>query len=243
MDVKEETCDADMNIMEERTVNVKEEYCERESVQPKQESLGIKEEVRELGSVSIKEEDEEKCVSTEIHNYRSMESIKKDDHNYEHQDGAVTGLVSSRSRHSSSPESSINLKHESLQSDTQGTEGISYPKTQEGQPSPKTSSKTISSEAMLFRVIIAPDDIRRVSPESRPDTVDELVAILCKELGVLVLQFEDPAFQNELCNLTNISDLPEGRATLKIIQKTTPLSSVDCQLSDSSLDTASLDTS
>ena len=88
---------------------------------------------------------------------------------------------------------------------------------------------------MLFRVIIATDDVRSVSLESLPETVDELVNILCRELsleGILVLQFEDPAFQNELCNLTNICDLPEGRATLKVIQKTTPESSADSQLSD-----------
>lgn len=87
---------------------------------------------------------------------------------------------------------------------------------------------------MLFCVIIASDDIRRVSIESLPETVDQLINILRQELsleGIFVLQFEDPAFQNELCNLSNMSDLPEGRATLKVIQKETPV------LSDSSVDT------
>ncbi|XP_051777788.1 oocyte zinc finger protein XlCOF6-like [Erpetoichthys calabaricus] len=142
MDVKEETCEADLNIIKLRIINVKEEDCEWESVHPKQESLDIKEEDRELGSVKIKEQDEEKCVSTEIHNYRSLESVEEDDLHYGHQDGAVTRLVSSHSRHSSSPESSINVKYESLQSDRKTTEEISSPRTEEDQPSPKKSSKT-----------------------------------------------------------------------------------------------------
>ncbi|XP_039616415.1 zinc finger protein 566-like [Polypterus senegalus] len=141
MDVKEETCEADLKIMEERTINVKED-CEWESVHPKQEVLDIKEEDCELGSMNIKEEDEEECVSTEIQNYRGMESVKEKDLHYGDQDRAVTRLVSSHSRHSSSLESSINVKHESLQSDRKTTERMSSPRTEEVQPPPKTSSKT-----------------------------------------------------------------------------------------------------
>ncbi|XP_051777962.1 zinc finger protein 250-like isoform X2 [Erpetoichthys calabaricus] len=142
MDVKEETCEFDLNIMEERTTNVKEEDCEWESVHPKQESLDIKEEDRELGSVSIKEEDEEECVSTEIHNYRSIKSVKEDDLHYGHQDGAVTGLVPSHSRHSLSPESSVSVQYELLQSDTKEFEEVLSSRTEEGQPPPKASSET-----------------------------------------------------------------------------------------------------
>lgn len=89
---------------------------------------------------------------------------------------------------------------------------------------------------MLFRVIITPDDIRRVSVESLPETVDELVNILRQELGLqgdFIMQFEDPEFQNELCNLCNMSDLPQGRATLKVIQK----GAVVTASGDSSIDT------
>ncbi|XP_039618276.1 zinc finger protein 83-like [Polypterus senegalus] len=156
MDVKEETFEADMNIMEERTINVKEEDCELECVHPKQESLDIKEEDRELGSVCFKEEDEEECISTKINNCRSMESIKEDDLHYGHQDGAVTGLVSSHSRHSSFLESSINLKYESLQSDTKMTEEISSPTTEEGHPLPKTDTKEEDRE--LGSVIMKEED-------------------------------------------------------------------------------------
>ncbi|XP_057210954.1 uncharacterized protein LOC130567073 [Triplophysa rosa] len=93
---------------------------------------------------------------------------------------------------------------------------------------------------MLFRVNITPDDIRRVSVESLPETVDELVNILRQELGLqgdFILQFEDPEFQNELCNLSNMSDLPQGRATLKVIQKGAVVTASGNQISDSSIDT------
>ncbi|XP_039616417.1 zinc finger protein 502-like [Polypterus senegalus] len=139
MDVKEETCEAEMNMMEERTANF-EEDCEWESVDPRQESLSIKEEDCELGSVSIIIKEE--CVSPEMQNYSSMKSVKDDDLHYGHQDGAVTGLVSSQSRYYSSLESSINVKYESLQYDTKTIEEISSPRTQEGQSPPKTSSET-----------------------------------------------------------------------------------------------------
>ncbi|XP_051777621.1 involucrin-like, partial [Erpetoichthys calabaricus] len=164
MDVKEETCEVDLNIMEERTINVKEEDCEWESVHPKQESLDIKEEDCELRSVCFKEEDEEECVSTEIHNCKSMESVKEDDLHYGDQDGAVTGLVSSHSRHSSSPEASINVKYESLQSDTKMTEDISSPRTEEGHPPPKTDIKEEDRE--LASVCFKEEDEEEcVSPE------------------------------------------------------------------------------
>ncbi|CAM4597623.1 unnamed protein product [Leuciscus chuanchicus] len=96
---------------------------------------------------------------------------------------------------------------------------------------------------MLFRVILAPDDIRRLHLEILPARVEELMIILQQELGLeglLVVQFEDPAFGNELCNLTNMSDLPEERATLKVFQKQTSEPSFDSQISDTSLDIASL---
>lgn len=49
-----------------------------------------------------------------------------------------------------------------------------------------------------------------------------------------LLHFEDPDFGNELCNLTNIKDLPTERATLKVLFTFPEV------VSDSSLDTASL---
>lgn len=102
---------------------------------------------------------------------------------------------------------------------------------------------------MRFRVIIAPDDIRRLHIESLPDTLDAFIDILKRELsldGTLIVQFEDPSFGNELCNLTSMSDLTGDTTTLKVFQKHIQESSNvqdtsnDDQLSDSTLDTASL---
>ncbi|KAA0718457.1 hypothetical protein E1301_Tti019285 [Triplophysa tibetana] len=99
---------------------------------------------------------------------------------------------------------------------------------------------SVPRETMLFRVIITSDDIKRVSVESLPENVDELVNILRQELGLqvdFILQFVDPEFQNELCNLSNTSDLPQGRATLKVIQKGAVVTASGNQISDSSIDT------
>ncbi|KAI7793899.1 hypothetical protein IRJ41_005945 [Triplophysa rosa] len=52
------------------------------------------------------------------------------------------------------------------------------------------------------------------------------------------IQFEDPEFGNELCNLTNIAELPPDRAVLKILWKVPEESESD--ISISSLDTASM---
>ncbi|XP_039616099.1 zinc finger protein 502-like isoform X2 [Polypterus senegalus] len=140
MDVKEETCEADMTSVEKRTVNVKEEDHEWESVHPKQESLGIKEEECKQESVIIKEEAEEKCVNNETHKYKIMEGVKEDHLCYGCEDGIMTNLVSSQNRNSSSLESSINVKSEILQSDTKRTEDIASVRTQEDQPTPAKKS-------------------------------------------------------------------------------------------------------
>ncbi|KAI9537956.1 hypothetical protein NQZ68_019295 [Dissostichus eleginoides] len=87
---------------------------------------------------------------------------------------------------------------------------------------------------MLLHVILADDNIQRVRIESLPETVDELKTILKNHLtleGEMVIQFQDPEFNNEFCNLTDISELPREMLKLKII------------MSDYTLDTGSLDTS
>ncbi|XP_015253622.1 PREDICTED: uncharacterized protein LOC107099862 [Cyprinodon variegatus] len=74
-------------------------------------------------------------------------------------------------------------------------------------------------QKMLVRVIITEADIRKVELKTKPDTVDLLIDSLKDALQVnynFTLQFKDPNFDNELCNLTEISELPE-RPTLKII--------------------------
>lgn len=52
------------------------------------------------------------------------------------------------------------------------------------------------------------------------------------------MQFQDPMFDNELCNLSSVSKLPKDRATLKVHSQPVP----DFN-SDSTLDTASLPSS
>ncbi|MEQ2313233.1 hypothetical protein AMECASPLE_039588 [Ameca splendens] len=72
---------------------------------------------------------------------------------------------------------------------------------------------------MLVRVIITEADIRKVELTAKPDTVDLLIRSLKDVLQLnynFSLQFKDPNFDNELCNLTELSELPE-RPTLKII--------------------------
>lgn len=75
-----------------------------------------------------------------------------------------------------------------------------------------------------------------------PETLEEFFSLLKSKLGVeddLIVQYEDRDFDNELCNLTNLSDLPEGRATLKVTVKNV----TESYHTDSTLDTASLDSS
>ena len=89
---------------------------------------------------------------------------------------------------------------------------------------------------MLLRVIVSEHEIRRLAVEDIPASVEELYQVLRCNLGLrggFILQFEDPDFNNQLCNLTDIKDLPRERATLKVLL--TPEDS-----SDSTLDTCSL---
>ncbi|XP_039618267.1 zinc finger protein 287-like [Polypterus senegalus] len=96
--------DVDANIME-KTVNIKEKDCQWESIYLKQESLSIKEEDSELQPVGIKEEPEEMSVSIETHNHTNMDSVEEDNLHDGCQNGVVTRLDSSHSKHCSSPES------------------------------------------------------------------------------------------------------------------------------------------
>lgn len=73
---------------------------------------------------------------------------------------------------------------------------------------------------MLLRVIISENEIRHLSVEDIPASVEELYQVLRTNLGLrggFILQFEDPDFNNQLCNLTDIEYLPAERATLKVV--------------------------
>ncbi|XP_034534575.1 uncharacterized protein LOC117809017 isoform X2 [Notolabrus celidotus] len=91
---------------------------------------------------------------------------------------------------------------------------------------------------MLMRIILSNEDIRRVTIDNLPETVDDFCLLLKTKLGLdgdLVVQYQDPEFDNELCNLSSISELPKDRVTLKVYYKS--------YHTDSTLDTASLSSS
>uniref|UniRef100_A0A8C1PQT6 Sterile alpha motif domain-containing protein 3-like n=1 Tax=Cyprinus carpio TaxID=7962 RepID=A0A8C1PQT6_CYPCA len=100
---------------------------------------------------------------------------------------------------------------------------------------------------MWLRVYISPQNIRKVQLPQLPASVDDLQAELKSKLqlqGEFLLQYEDPDFGNELCNLSDISELPAEKAVLKIVwdKDSSVLDQSDAQ-SVSSLGTASVSSS
>ncbi|XP_048020397.1 uncharacterized protein LOC125251427 isoform X3 [Megalobrama amblycephala] len=73
---------------------------------------------------------------------------------------------------------------------------------------------------MLLRVIVNPECIKKLTLPQVPSSIDELKEILCEKLKIdqnFVIQYEDPDFGGQLCNLCNIEELPSDKVTLKII--------------------------
>uniref|UniRef100_A0A9J8ANK3 Sterile alpha motif domain-containing protein 3-like n=1 Tax=Cyprinus carpio carpio TaxID=630221 RepID=A0A9J8ANK3_CYPCA len=71
---------------------------------------------------------------------------------------------------------------------------------------------------MLLRVILSPDNVRKISVPT-PSSVEELCTCLCEKLQIekgFTIQYEDPDFNNQLCNLHDISELPPEKATLRL---------------------------
>ena len=62
---------------------------------------------------------------------------------------------------------------------------------------------------MLLRVTLAVEDIRKVTIEEMLDMVDGLHLILKTSRLQLKVQLQDSMFNNELCNLRCMSDLPK----------------------------------
>ncbi|KAK5872939.1 hypothetical protein PBY51_013597 [Eleginops maclovinus] len=94
---------------------------------------------------------------------------------------------------------------------------------------------------MLLRIILREDDIRKVNIENLPENVDEFYLTIKTKLGLegdFVLQYQDPDFGNDLCNLSCMSELPKEKATLKVCTKVR-----ECYHTDSTLGTASLSSS
>lgn len=105
----------------------------------------------------------------------------------------------------------------------------------------------MASQTMTMRVILCDGDIRKLPMTSRPSSMEDLISFLKAKLTLQYnfnLQFRDPEFDNELCNLTDVSELPE-KPTVKIIPvlELVPISPVE-NLNDSLItaDTASVST-
>lgn len=105
-------------------------------------------------------------------------------------------------------------------------------------------------QALLLRVVISKEGARRVQLSQVPETVDALLIDVIKEKlqlqGDFSLQFEDPDFQNALCNLSEISELPDSCSVLHIKWKkgSQPVEYDSQSLgSISSLDTVSMSSS
>ncbi|XP_048835194.1 uncharacterized protein LOC125710059 isoform X1 [Brienomyrus brachyistius] len=75
-------------------------------------------------------------------------------------------------------------------------------------------------ECYTVRFIINKQNIRKISLDKKPDTLEELKIILRDKFNLehdFNLMYEDPEFNNALCNLDDIAALPARRATLKLI--------------------------
>lgn len=67
--------------------------------------------------------------------------------------------------------------------------------------------------------MISAYEAQRIQRTQLPESVDVLVDLIKEKLplqGDFLLQFEDPNFQNALCNLSEISELPSDRVVLHI---------------------------
>ncbi|KAG9275027.1 hypothetical protein AMEX_G9499, partial [Astyanax mexicanus] len=107
------------------------------------------------------------------------------------------------------------------------------------------STEVILTFKMLLRIYISDANVRRFLLIEVPTSVDQLKTLLEEKLQLkkgFELQFEDPDFDNALCNLHSIDELPAEKAVLRVVWAIEPSSSVQ-DISDassvSSLDTAS----
>ncbi|GAA6219745.1 uncharacterized protein LOC110972297 [Lates japonicus] len=76
-----------------------------------------------------------------------------------------------------------------------------------------------TQQKLTMRVIFCEGDIRKMTMTPAPNTVDDLMNWVKKSVEPdynFTLQYKDPEFNNALCNLTDISDLPE-KPTIQII--------------------------
>ena len=63
----------------------------------------------------------------------------------------------------------------------------------------------------MLRVILDDENAEKVILPSHPETVNDLISEIKNKFNLTCdfrVQFEDPDFDNALCNLVNIEDLP-----------------------------------
>ncbi|KAL7852255.1 hypothetical protein SRHO_G00180400 [Serrasalmus rhombeus] len=73
---------------------------------------------------------------------------------------------------------------------------------------------------LKLRVILDDENAEKLILPSRPETVNDLIFEVKNKLELtydMRLQFQDPDFDNALCNLVNMEDLP-SKATIKIVR-------------------------
>ncbi|MGH0186502.1 UNVERIFIED_CONTAM: hypothetical protein FKN15_033549 [Acipenser sinensis] len=93
----------------------------------------------------------------------------------------------------------------------------------------------VSSQALKLCIIVEADNIRKITLDTRPESVDDLKSILKDKLKLDVdfsLQYEDPDFDGELISLVDIDELPQ-KATLKLFMaevETSSISATDTEL-------------
>ncbi|MGH0120457.1 UNVERIFIED_CONTAM: hypothetical protein FKN15_066344 [Acipenser sinensis] len=86
----------------------------------------------------------------------------------------------------------------------------------------------VSFQALKLRVIVEADSIRKITLDTRPESVDDLKSILKDKLKLdadFSLQCEDPDFDGELISLVDIDELPQ-KATLKLFMAEVETSSI-----------------
>ncbi|XP_016415468.1 uncharacterized protein LOC107745950, partial [Sinocyclocheilus rhinocerous] len=91
----------------------------------------------------------------------------------------------------------------------------------------------MADQKMTLRVIITEADIRKVTLNRRPATVEELISNIKELLGLdyrFSFQYKDPEFNHELCNLSDIADLPE-KPILELVPVSASAESLDDNLS------------
>ncbi|KAK7877038.1 hypothetical protein WMY93_032256 [Mugilogobius chulae] len=82
------------------------------------------------------------------------------------------------------------------------------------------SSQTMGTYKL--RIILESDDIRKMTLAERPQSLENLLNDVKQKLrleGEFYLMYEDPDFDNGLCNLEDINDLPPEKATVKVTEE------------------------